>query len=80
MPYYFMCRNQALSSNRLGKYYAHLSWINNTGRIIVVDEKESKALMCGCGEFAAESGRNVVVHRLAAGQNAQRDGKFGIGS
>jgi hypothetical protein len=45
-----------------------------------VDEKESKALMCGCGEFAAESGRNVVVHRLAAGQNAQRDGKFGIGS
>jgi hypothetical protein len=80
MAYYLMWRNQELSSVRLGKYYAHLSWINNTGRIIVVDEKESKALMCGCGEFAAENGRNVAVHRLVAGQNARCDGKLGSGS
>jgi hypothetical protein len=42
-----------------------------------VDEKESKALMGGCGEIAAESGRNVAVHRLVTIQNARCDGKFG---
>jgi hypothetical protein len=38
------------------KYYSHLYWISNAGRIIVVDEKESKALMGGCGKRATECG------------------------
>jgi hypothetical protein len=45
-----------------------------------VDEKESKALLGGSDEFAAESGRNVAVHRLIADQNARCDGKFGSGN